>query len=112
MHQRTSSVDVYSDTEVASLGGAAIHPTALLENVRLGENVRVGAYSVLRGCEIGNNVYIAPHVVIGEEAEHSTEKFELNPRSYSGRIVIGPNTVIREYTSITRPVREITFIGD
>jgi len=88
-----------------------IHNTAILENVHLGKNVKIGAYSVIKDCIIGDNTYIAPHVVIGEESEHSTNKYELNPRE-SNWIIIGKDTVIREFTSINKPIKDVTMIGD
>ncbi|MEZ4798573.1 MAG: hypothetical protein R2809_02110 [Flavobacteriales bacterium] len=52
-----------------------IHPTAILSNVELGENVSIGAYCVLSNCKLGNNTTIHSHVtinrdvVIGESVE-------------------------------------------
>jgi UDP-N-acetylglucosamine acyltransferase len=90
-----------------------IHPTAIIApSVRLGKGVCVGPYSVLSDCEIGDDCRIGPHVVIGGEAEHSRERWEMRPRDFSGRIAIGCNTIIREFTEICRPVNDMTFVGD
>jgi UDP-N-acetylglucosamine acyltransferase len=93
------------------IGG--IHPTALVApNVRLGKNVRVGPYCVLSDCDVGDNTHIGPHVVIGGEAEHSRERWELRPRDFRGRIVIGSHVILREFTAVSRPVNDVTRIGD
>lgn len=91
-----------------------IHPTALIDpDVKLGQNVHVGPYTVIRGnVRIGDDVYISSHVSIGEEAEHSTDKYELNPRDVCPPIVIGNNVVVREFTTINRPMKDLTFIAD
>jgi UDP-N-acetylglucosamine acyltransferase len=91
-----------------------IHPTAIVHpGVQLGRNVRVGAYTVIHdNVRIGDNTFIASHVSIGEEAEHSTNKYELHPRDVSPPIVIGRDVVIREFTTVNRPIKEVTLIAD
>jgi len=91
-----------------------IHPTALIHpDARLGKNVHVGPYAVIgENVSLGDNVYVASHVVLGEEAEHSTEKYELNPRGAVLPVEIGSNVVLREFVSVTRPIRTVTRIAD
>jgi UDP-N-acetylglucosamine acyltransferase len=91
-----------------------IHPTALIDpRVSLGHNVHIGPYTIIRAnVTLGDNVYIASHVSIGEEAEHSTDKYELHPRSVCPPIVIGSNVVLREFTTINRPMKDVTWIAD
>ncbi len=91
-----------------------VHPTAIVHpSAKLGENVRIGAYSVIHeNVVIGDNTYISSHVSIGEEAEHSSDKFELHPRSACPPIHIGKNVVLREFTTVTRPIQEVTLIAD
>jgi len=38
--------------------GCRIHPTAIVEACRLGDNVEIGAYAVVRGCVIGDGAAI------------------------------------------------------
>lgn len=91
-----------------------IHPTAILHaGVQLGRNVRVGAYTIIHAnVRIGDNTFIASHVSIGEEAEHSSDKYELHPRDVCPPIVIGRDVVIREFTTVNRPIKEVTLIAD
>src|SRR5207253_1650041 len=91
-----------------------IHPTALIDSsVELGRNVRVGPYSVIRAnVVIGDDTYISAHVSIGEEAEHSSDKYELHPRGVCPPIHIGKNVVLREFTTVTRPIKDVTLIAD
>jgi UDP-N-acetylglucosamine acyltransferase len=91
-----------------------IHPTALIDSsVELGRNVRIGPYSVIRAnVVIGDNTYISSHVSIGEEAEHSSDKYELHPRADCPPIYIGKNVVLREFTTVNRPMSNLTLIAD
>jgi UDP-N-acetylglucosamine acyltransferase len=91
-----------------------IHPTALIHpSVELGRDVHVGAYTVIgENVSVGDDTYISSHVSIGEEAEHSTDKYELHPRGVCPPIRIGKNVVLREFTTVTRPVEEVTLIAD
>jgi len=90
-----------------------IHPTAIIHpNAQIGKNVHIGAYTIINeNVSIGDNCYISSHSSIGEEAEHSTEKYELNPRDLKP-IKIGNNVVIREFVTVHRPLGEITYIGN
>ena len=91
-----------------------IHPTAIIHpSVRLGHNVQVGAYTVIReNVTIGDNTYISSHVSIGEEAEHSSDKYELHPRPVCSPIAIGKDVVIREFATVNRPIKDVTLIED
>lgn len=92
----------------------SIDPTAIVgPEVQLGKDVYIGPYSVIRSkVIIGDGTHIASFVSIGEEAEHSTDKYELNKRDYCGKIIIGSGVIIREFTTINRPVNTQTFVGD
>lgn len=90
-----------------------IHPTAIVHpTAKLGDNVYIGPYCVVKDCEIGDNVFISAFAAIGDEAEHSTEKWELNKRKYPGKIVIGNNVVIREFVTVHQPIKDVTYIGN
>lgn len=90
-----------------------IHPTAIIDDtVRIGENVYIGPYTVIKGnVEIGSNSYIASHVSIGEVAEHSSNKYEFNTL-LNGKIIIGNGVVIREFTTVNRPMKDQTVISN
>ena len=52
-----------SNRRLARIGrGCSVHPTARLEGCVIGDNVRIGAYSVLRGCVVGDGAVIEDHV--------------------------------------------------
>lgn len=89
-----------------------IHPTVVIEgDVRLGRGNRIGPYSVLIGpLEIGDDNIIAPHVTIGGPGQDTRQRHH----DCSGaRIRIGSGNIIREYSSISKPVhRPITSVGD
>lgn len=91
-----------------------IHPTALIHaSVELGRNVHVGAYTVIHAnVTIGDDTFIASHVSIGEEAEHSSDKYELHPRGVCPPVRIGTNVVIREFVTVNRPIKDVTLIED
>ena len=75
-----------------------IDPTAIIEpGAIIGKGNTIGAYTVIRSCvKIGNNNYIAPHVVIGEPAE-----YRIHPeKTYPEKIVIGNRNRISEFVSI------------
>ncbi len=87
-----------------------IHPTAIIgDNVILGENNEVGAYTVIEGPTIiGDNNIIGHHVVVGSPGENSK-----NPRydSTNAQIKIGNNNIFKEFTSIQKPCyKDITRI--
>ncbi len=105
-----------------------IHAQAIVDpNVKLGENVRIGAYSVIGAdVEIGDQTWIGPHVVIngpttigcgnkiyqfssiGEAPQH------LGYAGESTRLEIGDRNIIREYCTLNRGTEEghgVTRIG-
>jgi UDP-N-acetylglucosamine acyltransferase len=89
-----------------------IHSTAIIgDNVELGVNNEIGAYTVIEGpTKIGNNNIIGNHVVIGSPGQDTR-----NPRYDStGRMIeIGDNNIIREFTAIQKPCyRDITRLGN
>lgn len=93
-----------------------IHKTAIIDkSVKIGKNTKIGPYSVIRGnVIIGDNTYIASHVSIGEVAEHSSEKYELinNYDISQKKIFIGSNVVIREFTTINQPIKNLTVVSN
>jgi UDP-N-acetylglucosamine acyltransferase len=91
-----------------------IEPTAYVgPNVKLGTNVYVGHGTVIEGdVEIGDNNYIGHHCVIGVRAQNSVHRYELDDEKDCGtRVVIGSNNVIREFTTVHRPMELETRIG-
>lgn len=94
----------------------SLHPWARIESsVELGKNVTVGPYVSIKGnVVIGDDCYIAPYVSIGEVAEHSTDKYELdeNYDKSDKRIIIGNRVVIREFTTVNKPIKEKTVISN
>ncbi|QOD61529.1 hypothetical protein H9I45_03500 [Polaribacter haliotis] len=89
-----------------------IHPTAIIAtNVTLGDNNKIGAYTVIDGPTlIGNNNIIGSHVVIGSPGQDTK-----NPRydSSNALIKIGDNNIIREFSAIQKPCyTDITELGN
>ena len=102
------------------------HPTAIISpEARIGSGVEIGPYSVIgQGVEIKENTFIGPHVIIEGKTEIGPNckliaacSIGLPPQdiSYKGELTgvkIGENTVIREYVTIHRAVKEgFTVIG-
>jgi len=106
-----------------------IDPTAVVHaNAQLGENVSIGAYSIIGpDVKVGGNTQVGPHVVItgiteigrdnrifqfcslGDEPQH------LNYKGEPTRLEIGSNNTIREYCSINRGTQEggaVTRVGN
>lgn len=93
---------------------ANIHPTAIIgDQVSLGENVSVGAYSVLDGkISIGDNSVLHSHVAIAGETEigsgceifpFASVGHQPQDKKYAGeqsRLVIGSECTIRENVTI------------
>ena len=79
--------DIYYDSD------NNIDPTALIgPDVTIGKGNTIGAFTVIKGrVMIGNNNYIAPHVVIGEPAEYRTPP---ESKCDNPMIVIGNNNRI------------------
>jgi UDP-N-acetylglucosamine acyltransferase len=95
---------------------ANIHPTAILEgNIDLADDVEIGPFSILKGnikigkgTKIGSRVSIYHNVEIGENCEiHDgcvigNAPQHLKDRGKTGRVVIGNNTVLREFVTVNR----------
>lgn len=103
-----------------------IHPTAIISpEAKIGPGVNIGPYCVIGpDVEIKENTYIGPHVIIEGKTEIGANckliaacSIGLPPQdiSYKGELTgvkIGENTVIREYVTIHRAVKEgFTVIG-
>jgi len=93
-----------------------IHPTALVDaGARLGENVEIGAYSVIgAGVEIGDGTWVGPHVVINGPTKIGRENriFQFaslgeqpQDKKYAGEpttLEIGDRNTIREFCTFNR----------
>ena len=103
-----------------------IHPTAIISNeAKIGSGVEIGPYSIIGSdVYIGENVYIGPHVIIEGKTEIGPNckliaacsiGFPPQDISYKGEptgVKIGEGTIIREYVTINRAVKEgYTTIG-
>ncbi len=108
---------------------AKIHPTAILEgNIELADDVEIGAFAILKGnikvgkgTKIGNRVSIYHNVEIGEYCEiHDgcvigDAPQHLRDKGKNGKVVIGNNTVLREYVTVNRGTdfdKGVTKIGN
>ena len=106
-----------------------VHPSAIVsEGSELGENVSIGAFSIIGpNVKIGNNVKIASHVVleghttIGNNNEfYSFCSIGANPQDLTYKdepteVKIGDNNIFREYVSIhkgTQKDKKVTSIGN
>ncbi len=106
-----------------------IHSTAIIEDgARLGNNVSVGAYSIIGSdVEIGDDCWIGPHVVISGRTRLGSNNhiFQFasigeapQDKKYAGEdtaLEIGSDNTIREYVTINRGTASgggITRIGD
>ena len=93
----------------------SIHHTALIDNtVHLGDDVQIGAFTSIRGrVQIGRGTIIESYVSIGAPPEHGSEKFDFKPAcNPTGQIVIGEECVIREFTTVNKPMAAVTMIGN
>ena len=107
----------------------SIHPTALIDkDARLGDNVSIGAYSVIgAGVEIGDGTNIGPHVVIegptkiGRENriyQFSSLGAAPQDKKYAGEptmLEIGDRNTIREFCTFNRGTAQdvgVTRVGD
>lgn len=93
-----------------------IHPTAIIDPAaRLGNNVSVGAYSIVAGnVEIGDNTWIGPHVVIDgptrigrDNRIYQFASIGADPqdKKYHGEkatLEIGDRNLIREFVTFNR----------
>lgn len=84
-----------------------IHPTAIIgPKVKVQSGAKIGQYCVIQGDTwIGENVQISPHVVIGTSAEHKEFK------DHKGVVIIGQNTIIREFVTINAGTTQPTIVG-
>jgi len=106
-----------------------IHPTSLVgDEVKLGEDVEVGAFCVIegeveigRGTRIGNRVTIKGKTKIGENcriyegAIIGEEPQHLKYEGEESEVIVGNNVLIREYVTIHRGTKidkMKTVIGD
>lgn len=82
-------------------------------NVTLGKNNYVGHGAVIEGrVVIGDNNYIGNHCVIGVRAQNATHRYEINDElDCAETVIIGSNNVIREFTTVHRPMDTETRIG-
>ncbi|MDD5455144.1 MAG: UDP-3-O-(3-hydroxymyristoyl)glucosamine N-acyltransferase [Candidatus Ratteibacteria bacterium] len=79
-----------------------IHPTAVLgEQVRLGENVSIGAYAVIEDhVEIGDGTIIQPHTYIGESSKIGKNCHVYPQVTIAEKVEITDNVVIHSGTVI------------
>jgi len=107
----------------------SIHPTALIDPAaRLGENVTVGAYTIIGAeVEIGDGTWIGPHVVINGPTKIGRDNriFQFaslgempQDKKYAGeptRLEIGDRNTIREFCTFNRGTVQdagVTRIGN
>ncbi len=86
-----------------------IHETSVVHhNVKLGENITIEPYVVIKPfVEIGNNVYIDSHTVIGGIPQDRNYKGNnINPA-----VLIEDNVTIKEFVTIHRGTNSCTVIG-
>jgi UDP-N-acetylglucosamine acyltransferase len=106
-----------------------IHPTALVDaGARLGENISIGAYSVIgTDVEIGDGTTVGPHVVIEGPTRIGRDNriFQFaslgaapQDKKYGGeptRLEIGDRNTIREFCTFNRGTAQdagVTRVGD
>jgi len=98
--------------EVELADGVEIGPFSILRGrIKIGKNTKVGArVSIYHSVEIGQNCTLHDGCVIGSPPQH------LRDAGKRGRVVIGDNTVIREFVTVNRGTDEsksaTTFIGN
>lgn len=89
----------------------SIHPTTIFgDRVNLGSNNVIHPFTVILGpTDIGDDNIIGPHVVIGMPGKDTK-----NPRYNSSNCVIkiGNRNIIREFTSIQKPIYEETILDN
>lgn len=93
-----------------------IHPTAIIDsNTKIGSNVTIGPYSIIKGnIIIGSGTIIGPHVVIDSYTEigndchifqYASIGAEPQALKFEGEetwVKIGSRTIIREFATINR----------
>ena len=105
----------YKKTLESKIGKSCkIHPSAVIEEgAVIGDNVYVGANSVVEGCvEIGDNTFIGSCSVIGEDGFQAIHGMKEHVY-HSGGVRIGKGVTIGNNTSICRSLFEgETIVGD
>ena len=81
-----------------------IHPTARLEMCLLGDDVEVGAYSVLRGCVLGDGARVEDHV--------SARGAVVGPGAHLGNYSLFNVSVLGARSSISHIGAQASVIGD
>lgn len=79
------------------------------EKVKIGSGTSIGEGAIIKnGTEIGKNNEIHPYTIIGNAPQDKSYKGE------GGKVVIGDNNIIREFTTIHLPVGKDTetLVGD
>ncbi len=106
-----------------------IHPTAIIDKtVELGENVEVGAYTIIKGevrigdnTKIGEHAYIQGITEIGKNnkiypfASIGSDPQDLKYNEEPTKLIIGDNNIFREFVTINRGTvggKGITKIGN
>ncbi len=106
-----------------------IHPTAIIDKtVELGENVEVGAYTIIKGevrigdnTKIGEHAYIQGITEIGKNnkiypfASIGSDPQDLKYNGEPTKLIIGDNNIFREFVTINRGTvggKGITKIGN
>lgn len=105
-----------------------IHPTAIIDpSAKLGDNVIVGPHSLIGpecaigdNCQIGSSVAIHRWVELGDNcwvwhgASLGGDPQDLKFKGGKTRVVIGRNTVIREYATVNLSTEEgdVTRVGE
>ena len=111
------------------MGSTSIHPTAIVDpGATLGDNVTVGAYSLIgKNVEIGDDTWVGPHVVIEGHTTVGRENrfFQFcsigainQDKKYKGeptRVVIGDRNTFRESCTVhigTVQDKGVTTVGN
>jgi UDP-N-acetylglucosamine acyltransferase len=86
----------------AQADGNLLHPSVVIEgDVRLGKRNQILPNSILIGpLEIGDDNRIGPHAVLGTEPQNTRDPL----RPSTGRVVIGNQNLIREFSAVHKPV--------
>jgi len=106
----TTITDVSFEDSFFYSSDVYIHPTAHVgPKVQLGVGTKIGPYTIITGnVTIGDHSRAHSHVIIGTPAQADTVKTPL------GKIIIGKNTIIKEFATISAPRKAggTTQIGD
>ncbi|HYC57348.1 MAG TPA: acyl-ACP--UDP-N-acetylglucosamine O-acyltransferase [Candidatus Binatia bacterium] len=106
-----------------------VHPSAIVDSrARLGDRVRIGAYSLVGGnVEVGDDTEIGPHVVVDGHTSIGARCRFLGQASvgappqdlkYAGgptRLVMGDDNIVREFVTLNRATEHgggVTRIGN